>query len=163
MPWHEPRLTGASGEPTVREGQWKIDQGREFLPEGRDTAANELTSMKRYCLQARQAASWRPHQRWRAGNSCVRQRQRYSFPAIYRRQRLQAISSRRTCHRLLLRDRRPKERRAKLVSPENSRPERQSIKRLALLVAIAFNAGNLEAVARALRNKFSDVQLIVLG
>jgi hypothetical protein len=61
MPWHEPRLTGASGKPTVREAG-KIDQGREFLPEGRDTAANELTSMKRYCLQARQAASWRPHQ-----------------------------------------------------------------------------------------------------
>ena len=44
-----------------------------------------------------------------------------------------------------------------------SRPERQSIKRLAHLVAIAFNAGNLEPVAGALRNKFSDVQLIVLG
>ena len=24
MPWHEPRLTGASGEPTVREGQGKL-------------------------------------------------------------------------------------------------------------------------------------------
>ena len=162
MPWHEPRLTGASGEPTVREGQGKLTRHRIFT-RGHDTAAYELTSMKRYCLQARQAASWRPHQRWRAGNSCVRQRQRYSFPAIYRRQRLQAISSRRTCHRLLLRDRRSKERRANCVSPENSRPERQSIKRLALLVAIAFNAGNLEPVARALRNKFSDVQLIVLG
>ena len=112
MPWHEPRLTGASGEPTVREGQGKLTRAENFYQRDVTTAANELTSMKRYCLQARQAASWSPHQRWRAGNSCVRQRQRYSFPAIYRRQRLQAISSRRTCHRLLLRDRRSKERRA---------------------------------------------------
>jgi len=50
----------------------------------------------------------------------------------------------------LLRDRRSKERRAGCVSPKNSRPERQSIKRLALPVAIAFNVGNLEPVARAL-------------
>jgi hypothetical protein len=72
MPWHEPRLTRAFGEPTVREGTGKIDQGREFLPKGRDNAANELTSMKRYCLQVRQAASWRPHQRWRAGMARTR-------------------------------------------------------------------------------------------
>jgi hypothetical protein len=42
MPWHEPRLMGASGEPTVTEGQRKLNQGREFLPEGRDTAADEF-------------------------------------------------------------------------------------------------------------------------
>jgi hypothetical protein len=42
MPWHEPRLTGAFGEPTVRERQRKLNQGREFLPERRDTATNEF-------------------------------------------------------------------------------------------------------------------------
>jgi hypothetical protein len=41
MPWHDPRLTGASGEPPAREGSGKIDQGREFLPEVRDTAATD--------------------------------------------------------------------------------------------------------------------------
>ena len=61
MPWHEPRLTGASGEPTVREGQGKLTRAENFYQRGRATVANELTSMKQYCLQARQAASWRPH------------------------------------------------------------------------------------------------------
>jgi hypothetical protein len=42
MPWHEPRLTRVSGEPTVRKGQRKLNQGREFLPEGRDTAVDEF-------------------------------------------------------------------------------------------------------------------------
>jgi hypothetical protein len=55
MPWHEPRLTGVSGEPTVREGQGKLTRAENFYQSGRDNAANELTSMKRYCLQPRQA------------------------------------------------------------------------------------------------------------
>jgi hypothetical protein len=142
MPWHEPRLTGASGKATVREGQGKLTRAENFCQRGAATAANELTSMKRYCLQARQAASWCPHQRWRAGNSYVRQRQRYSFPAIYRRRCNRFLAGGRVTG-CLLRDRRSKERRAGCVSPKDSRPERQSIKRLALPVAIAFNAGNL--------------------
>jgi hypothetical protein len=34
MPWHEPRLTGASGEPTVREGQGKLTRAENFYQRG---------------------------------------------------------------------------------------------------------------------------------
>ncbi len=56
----------------------------------------------------------------------------------------------------LLRDRRSKERRAGCVSPKNSRPERRSIEATGSPVAIAFNAGNLGPVARALRKQILE-------
>jgi hypothetical protein len=39
MPWYEPRLTGASGEPPARVGQGKLTRAENFY--GGGTAANE--------------------------------------------------------------------------------------------------------------------------
>jgi hypothetical protein len=52
MPWHQLRLTGASGEPTVRQVQGKITRAENFYQSGaRDNAAHELTSLKRIVCQ----------------------------------------------------------------------------------------------------------------
>src|SRR4030095_12407850 len=48
MPWHEPRLTGASGEPTVREGQGKLTRAENFYQRGATGSRRPMKPRSRF-------------------------------------------------------------------------------------------------------------------